>query len=165
VHAKRCLALPCSPAATDAAPVTGRDALLGIDTHWDRSIIVYKRVDKTQLAGALPARRMEPTLDERVFELQADVCKVFSHPKRLQLLCLLKDGERSFGELQELSGLSKANLSQHLSLLRERGMVQARRQGQNLLLSVTNSKIITACQLMHEFVLEQASERHAIASR
>jgi ArsR family transcriptional regulator len=103
-------------------------------------------------------------MDERVFELQADVCKVFSHPKRLHILCLLKDGEKSFAELQEATGLTKANLSQHLTLLRERGVLIARRQGQALFLSVANPKITAACELMHDFLCEQILERSAITS-
>jgi ArsR family transcriptional regulator, virulence genes transcriptional regulator len=101
-------------------------------------------------------------MDERVFELQADVCKVFSNPKRLHILCLLKDGEKSFAELQTATGLSKANLSQHLTLLRGRAVVNARRQGQSLHFSVANPKITAACELMHEFLCEQLSQRQAI---
>ena len=101
-------------------------------------------------------------MDERIFELQADVCKVFSHPKRLHILCLLKDGEKSFADLQAATGLSKANLSQHLTLLRERGVINARRQGQTLHFTVANPKITAACELMHDFLCEQVTERQAI---
>lgn len=103
-------------------------------------------------------------MDERVFELQADVCKVFSHPKRLHVLCLLKDGEKSFAELQAATGLSKANLSQHLTLLRDKGVINARRQGQNLHFSVANPKVTAACELMHDFLCEQATERQTITA-
>jgi ArsR family transcriptional regulator, virulence genes transcriptional regulator len=101
-------------------------------------------------------------MNERIFELQADVCKVFSHPKRLQVLCLLKDGEKGFADLQAATSLSKANLSQHLTLLRDKGVINARRQGQNLYFSVSNPKITAACELMHDFLCEQASERQTI---
>jgi ArsR family transcriptional regulator len=103
-------------------------------------------------------------MDERVFELQADVCKVFSHPKRLHILCLLKEGEKSFAQIQEATALSKANLSQHLTLLRERGVILARRQGQNLFFSVANPKITAACELMHDFLCEQITTRQEIAA-
>ncbi|MCE5218660.1 metalloregulator ArsR/SmtB family transcription factor [bacterium] len=98
-------------------------------------------------------------MDPRVFEMQANLCKVFSHPKRLQILCLLKDGEKSFSELQEATELSKANLSQHLTILRERDVLLARRDGQQLFLSVANPKITAACELMHEVLCEQIQER------
>lgn len=103
-------------------------------------------------------------MDERVFELQADVCKVFSHPKRLHILCLLKDGEKSFSELQGACDLSKANLSQHLAVLRERGVISARRQGQTMHFSVANPKITAACSLMHDFLCERSTEQQQIAA-
>jgi len=103
-------------------------------------------------------------VDERVFELQANVCKVFSHPKRLEVLCLLKDGEKSFSQLQAATGLSKANLSQHLTILRDRGVIVARREGQTMHFSVANPKITAACQLMHDFLCEQLGEQQRIAS-
>ena len=103
-------------------------------------------------------------MNERIFEIQADVCKVFSHPKRLHILCLLKDGEKSFAELQAATGLSKANLSQHLTLLRDKGVINARRQGQSLRFTVTNPKITAACELMHDFLCEQVTERQAITA-
>ena len=59
---------------------------------------------------------------ERIYELHADVCKIFSSPKRLEILNALKDKERSAGELIEKIGLSKANLSQHMSILKTKGM-------------------------------------------
>ncbi len=103
-------------------------------------------------------------MDERVFEMQADVCKVFSHPKRLHVLCLLKDGEKSFAELQAATRLSKANLSQHLTVLRERGVITARRQGQALHFTVANPKITAACEMMHDFLCEQVEQRQAITA-
>lgn len=94
-------------------------------------------------------------MDKTVFELQANICKVFSHPKRLEILCELKSGERSFGELQDATELSKANLSQHMSILRERGVVTARRDGQHVHFTVANPKITQACELMHDVLREQ----------
>ena len=94
-------------------------------------------------------------MNKAIFELQANICKAFSHPKRLELLCELKSGEKSFGELQDATELSKANLSQHLSLLRERGMIVARRDGQHMYFSVANPKITQACELMHSVLVEQ----------
>lgn len=101
-------------------------------------------------------------MDDQVFQLQSDICKVFSHPKRLQILCLLKAGEQGFGDLQEATGLSKANLSQHLTILRQRGVVLARRDGQHLYFRVANPKITQACELMHDVLCEQIAERQRV---
>ena len=64
-----------------------------------------------------------------VFALHADICKTFAHPKRLQILHALRTGERSVAELRVLLKVSKANLSQHLAILRARNVVVARREG------------------------------------
>ena len=105
---------------------------------------------------------MTGKMDKRVFELQANICKVFSHPKRLEILCELKSGEKSFADLQETTGLSKANLSQHLTILRDRGVVTARREGQHMHLSVANPKITQACELMHQVLCEQIEARQKV---
>ena len=103
---------------------------------------------------------MHPNL----FELQANICKCLSHPKRLEVLCELKSGEKSFAELQEATGLSKANLSQHLAVMRERGVIDARREGQHMHFSVGNPKITQACQLMHQVLCEQIEAQQRAAS-
>ena len=56
--------------------------------------------------------------------------KVLANEKRLQLLCLLVDGERNVGELNACLDLSQSALSQHLAILRTEGLVEARREGQ-----------------------------------
>ena len=104
-------------------------------------------------------------MDTRVFELQANLCKVFSNPKRLQLLCLLKDGEKSFAELQTATGCSKANLSQHLTVLRDRGVITGRRDGQFLYFSVANPKITEACELMHQVLCDQLEAHQQAAGQ
>lgn len=104
----------------------------------------------------------ETIMDKRIFELQADICKIFAHPKRLELLCLLKQGEQSFGDLQDALEVSKANLSQHLTILRERGVLTVRRDGQHLFFSIANPKITEACTIMHEFMCEQIKDRSAM---
>ena len=59
-------------------------------------------------------------LDKRIFELHAKICKTLSHPKRLEIIDLLRDEkEMGVSELAEKLGITKANLSQHLSLMRQ----------------------------------------------
>ena len=104
-------------------------------------------------------------MDRRLLELQANICKVFSHPRRLEILCHLKEGEKSFSELQAATGLSKPNLSQHLGILRDRGVVAARREGQAVHFSVANPKILAACDLMHQVLCEQIETRHQLTEQ
>jgi len=94
-----------------------------------------------------------------LFELQAEVCKTLSSPKRLEILSVLKDGEKSVGELVDILGVPKANVSQHLAVMRHKGILKSRRDGVNIYYSLANPKVIKACTLMKEVLTEQLKER------
>ena len=96
---------------------------------------------------------------QELYELQADVCKVFSNSKRLEIINHLKEKELSAGELLEKTGLSKANLSQHMGVLRAKGVILSRREGVTVYYRISNPKIIEACILMREVILEQFEEK------
>ena len=96
---------------------------------------------------------------QEIFDLQADVCKVFSNPKRLEIINHLKEKELSAGELLEKTGLSKANLSQHMGVLKAKGVILSRREGVTVYYRISNPKIIEACVLMREVILEQFEEK------
>lgn len=94
-----------------------------------------------------------------IYELQADICKVLSSPKRIEILNVLKSGEKTVSELVEILGVPKANVSQHLALMRHKGILKTRRKGVNIYYSVSNSKVIEACNLMREVLNEQLKEK------
>jgi ArsR family transcriptional regulator, virulence genes transcriptional regulator len=118
----------------------------------------------------VPARRLEFQKElrgkemEELFELHADVCKIFSSAKRLEILNTLKQKEMSAGELIEKTGLSKANLSQHMSILKSKGVIVTRKEGLNVYYRIANPKIIQACNLMREVLLEQLKEKGKMVS-
>jgi ArsR family transcriptional regulator, virulence genes transcriptional regulator len=62
----------------------------------------------------------------------ARLLRALSNENRLLLLCLLLEGEKTVGELNETLPLSQSALSQHLAVLREEGMVSTRREGQSI---------------------------------
>ena len=101
---------------------------------------------------------------DKIYELHADICKIFSNSKRLEIINTLKDKELSAGELIETIGLSKANLSQHMSVLRSKGVILTRRDGVNIYYRIANPKILQACHLMREVLLEQFQEKGKFVS-
>ncbi len=101
---------------------------------------------------------------QELYELQADVCKIFSNSKRLEIINILKDKELSAGELIQKTGLSKANLSQHMGILKAKGVILSRREGVTVYYRISNAKIIEACTLMREVLLEQIQEKGRIVS-
>jgi len=96
---------------------------------------------------------------EKIFEIHADICKVFTNAKRLEILNTLMNKEMTASELIKKIGLSKANLSQHMSILKSKGVVLSRREGVNIYYRISNPKIIQACDLMREVLLEQLQEK------
>ena len=66
-----------------------------------------------------------------------------------------KNGKR---RVVEILGVPKANVSQHLAVMRHKGILDARREGVNIYYRVSNAKVIKACILMREVLTEQMQE-------
>ena len=104
---------------------------------------------------------MEKT-DDRIFQLHAEVCKSMANPTRLKILAALQGGEKSVNELAEALGLSKSNLSQHLAVLRHRRIVTTRREGLSVFYRCGNPKMLKACELLRQVLMEQLAEGHEL---
>ncbi|PIW66538.1 MAG: transcriptional regulator [Candidatus Omnitrophica bacterium CG12_big_fil_rev_8_21_14_0_65_43_15] len=102
-------------------------------------------------------------MEEKMYEMHAEVCKSMANPTRLRIMNLLREGEKSVEELREKLKLPKANLSQHLSILRQRRIVSTRRAGLNIYYKVANPKMIKACDILREVLLEQLHEGERLA--
>lgn len=96
-------------------------------------------------------------MNKWIYELHASVCYIFSNPKRLEIIDLLRDGEKSVNKLSSLMDIPQANLSQHLSLMRQKGILETRRDGVNIYYSITNPKVLKAFDIMREVLLEDLS--------
>ncbi len=102
-------------------------------------------------------------MEQKLYELHAQMCQVFTSAKRLEILNLLRDKELSVGELAKIVNLRQANLSQHLSILREKGIVQTRRDGVTIYYSLSNSKIIKAFDIIREMLIEKISQTEKLS--
>ena len=102
--------------------------------------------------------------DKAIFEMQAEICKTLTNPKRIEILNALKTEERTVTELVNILGASKANVSQHLAVMRHKGILTTRREGVNIFYRVANPKVIEACTLMKEVLFEQhTAKKKAVA--
>ncbi len=90
-----------------------------------------------------------------IYELHARVCKAIADGKRLLIINELRDGPRTVSELVAALEISQANVSQHLAILRDRGIVSARRSGSNIYYSMTSKKVLEAVDLLYEFMTER----------
>lgn len=96
--------------------------------------------------------------NKKVYEMQAEICKVLANAKRIEIIYLLKEGEKHVNELAETMDISKASVSQHLSLLKEKGVVVSRKDGLNVFYTINNQKFIEACNLMREIMVDQLNQ-------
>jgi DNA-binding transcriptional ArsR family regulator len=104
------------------------------------------------------ARRNGKSIDEQVFERQANICKAFANSTRLHMLDILGNGECAVSKIQAELGISKANLSQHLAILKNAGVVLARRNGNQVFCSLAMPEIKQACHLIRNVLRAQVRE-------
>lgn len=99
---------------------------------------------------------------KQLFHLHAEVCKTLSHPKRLEILSILRDNEMAAGDIVNKMKISKANVSQHLTLMRNAGILNARREGVNIYYRVASPKVIQACDLMREVLIDNHRKKEKL---
>ncbi len=103
-------------------------------------------------------------MSDRIYKLHADVCRVLGSASRIRIIEALREGERSVGELSETLGLRQANVSQHLAVMRSKGVLKTRKVGTSIYYSVSNPMIDQACDLMRQVLLEQLKENEKLVS-
>lgn len=89
---------------------------------------------------------------QQIFELHTDILKALSHPKRLEIVHLLRDQSLSVTEIQEMLDLPQANLSQHLQVLRENNIVTCEKKGKQIFYRVSHPNFTKACDLIREVI-------------
>ena len=94
-------------------------------------------------------------MEDRIYFYHAEMCKVFSHPKRLEVIDILRDSEMSVGDLTEKLGLSIGNLSQHLAMMKERHILLTRKDGNVVYYRIANPRLLQAFDLLREILFEQ----------
>lgn len=92
---------------------------------------------------------------KELYKIHAEMCKVFSNPTRLEILNLLREGELSVTDLIRKTKLSQANISQHLSIMKSKGIVSSDRKGKHIYYELTNPKIIKAFDIIREVLGER----------
>ena len=95
---------------------------------------------------------MEMKLEEMEGNAQAasELLKAMSNQTRLMILCQLLHGEKTAGELDSLTNLSQSALSQHLAVLRDHGLVQTRRESQNIFYSIDGDKPKAIIEVLYQ---------------
>lgn len=98
-------------------------------------------------------------MDKDIFEMHAGICQIMANAKRLEIISILGDKELSVGEIAEKMDIRPANLSQHLSIMKAKGILNFRRDGVNIFYRISNPKVVQACKLMRDVMIEQLREK------
>ena len=101
-------------------------------------------------------------MEDQLYLHHAEMCKVFSHPKRLELINILRDKEMSVGELSQRLGLAIGNLSQHLAMMRQRHILVSRKEGNVVYYRIANPRLLEAFDLLREIMFEQIRQDAAL---
>jgi len=99
---------------------------------------------------------------KELYKIHAEMCKVFSNSTRLEILNLLRDKELSVTELIEKTKLSQVNISQHLSIMKSKGIVVSERDGKMICYKLSNPKIIKAFDIIKEVLTERLEKNRKI---
>lgn len=91
---------------------------------------------------------------KRVFKIHTDFLKSLAHPKRLEIIHLLRDLSLSVSDIQSMLDLPQANLSQHLQVLKKHGVVEYSKKGKQNFYKISDPRIITACDLIREVLTQ-----------
>jgi len=94
------------------------------------------------------------TDSDRIYAIHANFCGVLANEKRLKILHLLGQEELSVGEIATALDLSPSNVSQHLRIMRNLGVVKADKRGAQVYYTVTSSKFVQGYTLIREGLAE-----------
>ena len=87
---------------------------------------------------------------ERDIETASRSLKAMSHPLRLMILCKLGEGEFSVQDIVDNVGTSQSNISQHLAILRDKGILSARKDANKVFYKVSDFKTLKLIDMMRE---------------
>lgn len=111
----------------------------------ESGIISTGSLPRTALSGSAPC--MEHLSPDALVQVAA-YFQALAEPARLRLLNVLREGKRSVGELADTTGYSQANVSRHLALLAQHGLLSRETQGTSVYYSIADPAIYELCNLV-----------------
>jgi len=121
--------------------------------------LVVQVVVSLEPTGVPAAMKRKAIGEHEQFERQAIICKAFGNPTRLHLMNMLLRGGCWAAELQNGLGISKANLSQHLAVLKSAGVVSTRREGKQLHCGIAMPEVKHAMGALRSILKAQGKQR------
>ena len=108
---------------------------------------------------------MRVTIPDEFLDRMASKFRMLADPTRLAILRSLMDGEKSVGRVVEETGQGQANVSKHLKMLAESGLVGRRKEGLQVFYTIQDPLIESLCQLVCETIVREAETSVAKAKK
>lgn len=106
------------------------------------------------------ARRTQPSpVAQSLQDFKAEIFKALSHPTRIRILELLRERDMAVGELSQALGLDMSNVSQHLLVLRNTGILFGHKEGVTIYYRVTNKRLYKVLDLFRDWFYEHMESR------
>ena len=102
------------------------------------------------------------SLKDEIHQLHAQLCNGLADPIRILILYSLADNAHHVNELSEKTNIPQPTISRHLKILRERGLVISRRDGQYIHYSLADKRVIDALDLLRAVMADNLKERAQI---
>lgn len=103
------------------------------------------------------------SLTQEITNLHANLCSALADPTRILMLYALKEGSCTVNGLAEELGISQPAASRHLNLLRDRGLVVSQRDGQSVVNTLADTRIIEALDLLRAVLTSKLKSQAALA--
>lgn len=98
-------------------------------------------------------------LPQEINHLHARICSAISDPHRILLLYAISEKTRNVNGLAEAVGISQSAASRHLKVLKERGLIQSRREGSQVIYTLTDLRFLEALDLLRQVMLDQMAQQ------
>ena len=95
------------------------------------------------------------TLALEVSQLEADLCSALADPTRILILYALDEKPRNVNDLTAELGITQPTTSRHLKILRDRGLVQAARQGTSIIYNISDRRLVQALDLLRSVLRDR----------
>lgn len=104
-----------------------------------------------------------PSLTQEITNLHAGICSALADPHRILILYALSEKPSNVSDLAEALNISQPTTSRHLNLLRERGLVSAHRDGQSVINTLADERVIQALDLLRAVLASNLKNQAALA--
>lgn len=115
-----------------------------------------------RMRKTVSAEQVSANLRQELEDLTSSVCRALNDPKRLAILYALVDTPHSVTELCALLDVPQSNISQHLTMLRDRGLVDTRRDGNRVIYTLRDRRVVDAIDLLRAVMNDELTRRQAL---